>query len=689
MLLSGSGNAFSANRQDSAAIIPILALLLGDDGSISLRVGQQIERVFDSERYANGLKIRLGRVYESVDVTINGSDIPTGTNVEIYLNGILYGELENGSNTVRVPASDAKINEIEIRLKNGAPGTWAIGSLAAFISDALRGPRNRAEAQRFLTRATFGARVSEMDLLMQIGYEAWLDRQIATPMTNSLAFMDQAVKDRLANRRQRLINEGETNPDVLNSTFLGRSQESVSRTDSWFHAAINGQDQLRQRMAYALSQILVVGDEFGDSGNRNRAYAGYHDVLAKNALGNYRTLLKDVTINPAMAQWLSLRGSQRTGRPGALRSQPDENYAREIQQLFTIGLVQLNMDGTVKMGNDGQPIETYTPEIVSEFARVFTGWMWVTRPTGGPILGWETTPLVPWGGEPNNFHDYGEKTLLDYPGASPVSPAGLTTEGDLDRALDNLFEHPNVAPFISKQLIQRLVTSNPSKEYVSRVANVFQNTDGVKGNLAAVAKAILLDQEALTSHTRSTGGKLKEPLLRFTQLWRTFEARTAGRYIRFSLPERTAGQRPIGAVTVFNYYPPDYAPKGAIEDAGLVAPEFLLTGDGLLVSYLNKLAQLARSADFGDTHPLYSASFNLPMILNTKEAESIAHDLDALMDLLNERLLGGLMTPGLRSALITYLEDLPEPSTDAQHRESIVEEALIMLTASPEYSVQR
>jgi len=211
----------------------------------------------------------------------------------------------------------------------------------------------------------------------------------------------------------------------------------------------------------------------------------------------------------------------------------------------------------------------------------------------------------------------------------------------------------------------------------------------VKGDLSAVIKAILLDQEALTSHTRVTGGKLKEPLLRFTQLWRTFEAKTAGRYIRFSLPERSTGQRPIGAVSVFNYYPPDYTPKGEIEDANLVAPEFLLMGDGLLVNYLNKLAQLARSADFGDTHPLYSESFNLPMILNTREAESKANDLNALMDFLNERLLGGLMSTGLRNTLIRYLEDLPAQASDAQTRKLVVEEALILLTASPEYSVQR
>jgi len=415
LTLQANSTAHAQNKK-AAAMLPTILMLLQDDDVVNLRVGQRINREITSERYKNGLQIKLGRVYENITVSINAGSIPDGAVIEIYVNGEYTQQLQNGINSIDMPASHLASNSIEIRVKQGSLSSWSISSLVALISSPLKGPASRAEAQRFLTRATFGPRVSEMDQLMEVGYEAWLDQQIALPMTNTLAFNDAALQNRLANRRRRLIEEGETDPDKLNSTTLGRGQESVSRMDSWFHAAINGPDQLRQRTAFALSQILVVGDDFGDSGNRNRAYAHYHDVLARNALGNYRTLLKDVTVNPAMAQWLSLRGSVRSGRPGALRSQPDENYAREIQQLFSIGLVELNMDGTVRLDTDNQPIETYTPEIVSNFARVFTGWMWVQRPTGGPILGWETTPLQPWNGEPNNFHDYGEKTLLNYPG---------------------------------------------------------------------------------------------------------------------------------------------------------------------------------------------------------------------------------------------------------------------------------
>jgi len=685
-------NSFAhANLQaDKSMLVPIIMLLLDDDSArVNLKVGAQISRTVNSTTHSDGVSLAFRTIFEDVELSLTMQGIGSQDSLAVYVNDVYVADLKNGLNTFSLARNLGGETIVEIRSNNHPNAAWSLVSGVALISDPLRGPKSLAESQRFLTRATFGARLQDMTRLMEVGYEQWLDGQLAIPYTNTLNFMDTAVSDRLKNRRLRLISEGETNPDLLNSNFLGRGQESVSRLDSWFHAAINGQDQLRQRVAFALSQILVVGDERGDSGNRNRAYAHYHDVLARNAFGNYRTLLGDVTINPAMAQWLSLRGSQRVGRPGRLRSRPDENYAREVQQLFTIGLVMLDMDGTPILGADDRPIETYTPTLVGEFARIFTGWMWVQRPTGGPIDGWETTPLTPWGGEPNAFHDRGEKTLHSYPGAAPFVPAGLTVREDLNLAMDNLFYHPNVAPFISKQLIQRLVTSNPSKDYVRRVAEVFQNTNGVKGDLAAVVKAILLDPEALTSHEREAGGKLKEPIIKITQLWRTFNAKSTGRYVRFSLVERSTGQRPIGSTTVFNFYPPNYSPSGAFEDRDLVSPEMLLVSDGLLVSQLNKLGSLVFAQDRGTTHPLYSSSFELPMVLNLGEAKHLTNNLPALMDFMDERLFGGLMSDGLRNVVIEYLNDLSISTSQDEGRTEIVQEALILLTASPEYNVQR
>lgn len=680
--------ALAQERSDkTASLIPVLMLLLDEDQSVRLRVGEVNVSRFESKRYPDGITFEYGRLNDDVRLTISAQNITAGSPVQVVIDGNVVGLLKNGTNTFTVPKSQLSKNQIVIRAQEGTTPKWTITRIQGLL---LNGPKSRAEAQRFLTRATFGPNLSDIDKMLQLGYEGWLNQQIAIPTTLTLPFMDQAIKDRLVRRRQRLVSEGETDPEILNSKRLGKGQEVNSRLDSWFHAAVYGNDQLRQRMAFALSQIFVVGDDLGDSVIWPRAYAHYQDVVARNALGNFRTLLREVTTNPAMATWLSLRGNIRFGRNGST-SQPDENYAREVQQLFTIGLVELNMDGSPKLDSNGQEIETYDQALVSEFARVFTGWNLVQQETNTRgVPGWETLPLGPWAGrEPNTFHDYGEKQLHVYPGTNGISPAGLTTAADLDFAIDNLFNHPNVAPFISKQLIQRLVTSNPSPQYIERVARVFNSHKGVRGDLAAVAKAILLDPEAINSHLKLTGGKLKEPLLRYTQLWRTFNARSTGRYLRFSLPERTTGQRPIGAATVFNYYTPDYAPSGAIQDAGLVAPEFLLTGDGLLISYLNRLRQYSRSADFGDANMLYTSAFQLGLKLNLSEAISKADNTPLLIEFLNERLLGGLMSPGLRGILTDYIDNLPTENNAQVRRKRNVEEALTLITASPEYSVQR
>ncbi len=534
-----------------------------------------------------------------------------------------------------------------------------------------------------MTRATFGPTLSEIDRVLEIGYEAWIDEQISTPATLTIPFYDQAILDRLQNRRRRLESDGVTDPNRLNSNNLGLSQSTSSRLDAWYNASINGSDQLRQRMAFALSQIWVVGDNLGDGTVSTRSFTDYQDILIRGSLGNYRTLMKNVTLSRAMANWLNLRANIRSDAP-------DENYAREIQQLFTIGLLELNMDGTPKRDGDGRVIETYTPRTVREFARVFTGWNWATQQdTGLSFPELELLPLVPWGG-PGRFHDDGEKQLHVYPGTDGINPAGLSHEDDLDRALDNLFNHPNVAPFIAKQLIQRLVTSNPSPEYVERVARVFDRSNGVRGDLAATAKAILLDPEAFNSHTITNAGKVKEPLLRILQLWRTFNAKTAGQYIRFSLPERATGQRPIGAATVFNFYPTDYVPSGDAENTGLVAPELLLNDGRLQINFLNAISQAARSA-IGELnpHPLYSEAFTINMVLDLSEAVRHADNFPSLLNFMDERLFGGLMSDELRNAVLGYLQGFSFTGTGNERRKQIVEETLVILTASPEYSIQR
>ena len=269
--------------------------------------------------------------------------------------------------------------------------------------------------------------------------------------------------------------------------------------EKWFDNTLNGSDQLRQRVAWALSQIFVVS-QVGALQNLPNATADFYDMLARDAFGDYRKLLEDVTLHPAMGVYLSMLGNQKAVAGTNLR--PDENYAREVMQLMSIGLVELNIDGSVKLDGGGQPVPTYDQSIIEGFARVFTGWNWScqstlpnctftnVRPQLAPVAGYnQVLPMKLFAAQ----HETGTKKLL----SGLTLPAGQTGEKDLQDALDNIAAHPNVAPFLSKQLIQKLVTSNPSAAYVQRVAQVFNNDGtGRRGNLGAVVRAILMDAEA-------------------------------------------------------------------------------------------------------------------------------------------------------------------------------------------------
>lgn len=512
---------------------------------------------------------------------------------------------------------------------------------------------SKQQAASFLLRATFGPTESEIAKVQNLGYEGWIDQQLATPQTYTRPFYDQA-----------LIERGD----------LGLAQKITSRMDSWWHAAINGDDQLRQRVAYALSQIFVISDREGGVGNP-RSVAHYHDLLAENAFANYSDLLKEVTLSFPMGVYLNMMGNMKA-RPD-LGIKPDENFAREIMQLFSIGLVELNTDGSPVLVN-GKEVETYNQEIVRNFARVFTGW----NVDGGRYRqGDEILPMTRWG-ENQTFHDFDSKVLLN----GEVIPAGLSTEEDLDAALNNIFQHKNVGPFVAIRLIQRLVTSNPTPAYVERVATKFNdNGSGVRGDMEAVIKAILLDTEALNSAINLNGGKLKEPILKVSQVWRAFNAKSSIDYIRFALTTRIFGQKPYGSDSVFNFYTPFDAPLGAISDQDLIAPEFLIMDDTTITRSLLKLHQIATSAVVGSG----PNDFSKEMILDLAEAKTLANDVTALIDFLDERLLFGHMSPILREVLTDDLNQLPANGTDDENRQLKVAEAISIILVSPDYSVQR
>ena len=340
-------------------------------------------------------------------------------------------------------------------------------------------------------------------------------------------------------------------------------------------AARYGKDQLCQRVAWALSQIFVINTE--TVAYRPYSYTSYYDILTSNALGNYRELIEDVTYSNQMGIFLSHVNNSRS-RPEKNRF-PDENYARELMQLFSIGLFELNVDGSFKTDSSEDWIPTYDGNDITNLARVMTGFAYngehaAFDGNNNGIIEWQLPMMIfDW------HHDKDEKVILK----DTTIPAGQSGYTDVDDALDAIHEHPNVGPFIGRQLIQRLVTSNPVPEYVQRVAEAFNDDGhGVRGNLKHVVKTILTDPEATSPSQPDHFGKLREPMLRLMNLHRMFPTVVVGDddrgltkpFYRPSWWFYTRIQSPLEAPSVFNFYSPFHSPKGDLSDNELVAPEF-------------------------------------------------------------------------------------------------------------------
>ena len=576
------------------------------------------------------------------------------------------------------------------------------------VERATTTPTTRLDAHRFLVQTTFGPTESDIQGLLETGYgsngyERWIDDQIAKPISLQLpALAALATQDK---------------------QNMGAGIYQNDRVSLWLRNVLRGEDQLRQRVAWALSQIMVVSD-VGALFEFPFAIADFNDMLARNAFGNYRKLLEDVTLHPAMGVYLSMLGNQKAVEGTNLR--PDENYAREMMQLFSIGLVELNIDGSIRRDANGQPIPTYNQDIIQGFARVFTGWSWACA--GNIINAGRTCGINEW----RNFdvwpianfnqarpmqlypeqHEPGTKQLLVYPGVALSGgriPAFRGGTRDLKDALDNVFNHPNVGPFISKQLIQKLVTSNPSPDYVRRVSEVFNaDTRGVRGNLEEVIKAILLDPEARIRSDSETAGKVKEPLLRLTQLWRAYDAKSPSGKIDLSSfccpvagsnPAQIFGQSPGQSPSVFNFFSPFYAPPGEIASAGLVAPELQLANENLntqMAGFFHAQVNWRTSRQFGQ-----QGQDNLH--IDIVEEMKLANNIDALIDHVGEKLLGSRdeISPALRDGIRKQLRmwKIDSTQTDGQNfsrnnhheglRQNRVSDALYLMMISPDYAVQR
>ncbi len=509
-------------------------------------------------------------------------------------------------------------------------------------------PVTTLEAFQFLNQASFGATENEASDVIAMRQEQWIDNQMAQPTSLQLPHMLSLPPPQ----------------------FMG--QLHTDRVDIWFRNSLWGDDQLRQRVAFALSEILVVS-QLGALQARPFAVADFYDVLARNAFGNYRDLLEEVTLHPAMGVYLSMLGNEKPNP--ALNIRPDENYARELMQLFSIGLVELNLDGTERLDANNQPIPTYDQEIIEGFAHVFTGWTWAGSPSFGsgrvPTSS-QYTPMEHW----PEYHDTGAKTLLN----DVTLPAGQNGEQDLADALDNIFAHPNVAPFVAIRLIQRLTTSNPSTAYVRRVAEVFDdNGFGIKGDLRAVVKAILLDPEASPAMPMEIDGKLKEPLLRVTQLYKAYNATSASGKYPLVAAYILFAQGPLQSPSVFNFFSPFYAPPGEIRDSSLVAPELEIATEytnTLLTNYM-----------FGQVFGLNQANENLQeddIYIDIQEEMDVATDINALINMVAGKLLGGEISDTLRTEITGMLERVPETDTAIRAAETIY-----FVVTSPEFAYQR
>jgi len=506
------------------------------------------------------------------------------------------------------------------------------------------------QSSRTLSQGTFGPTVEEINRLNTMGTAAWFNDQFAKPQTFHFAYMSSA---------QASLAAGQT---LTENQFL----------ESFWQQAINGDDQLRQRVAFALSQIFVISYQNNTLAGMPRGVAQYYDTLGAFAFGNFRELLEAVTLHPMMGNYLSALSNQKT--VGA--RVPDENYAREIMQLFTIGLRELNQDGT---DTTSPATDTYTSDDIKGLAKVFTGWSWAgpdkspgrffgfNSPAPDPNRDWLPMQNYP------QYHETLDKVFLGV--AIPANTPGVAS---LKIALDTLFNHPNVGPFIGRELIQRLVTSNPSPAYVARVAAAFANNgQGVRGDMKAVIKAILLDAEALTPPTGNSAGKLREPVIRLANWMRAFHANSSSGSFKLSSLDNinSLGQTPMRSPSVFNFYRPDYQPPNTSIAAGnLVAPEMQITEETSVVGYLNFMRDAIPNGTgiARDIKADYTAEL------------ALAGTPDLLLDRINLLLMQNQMSSTLRAQILAALGS--NANNSAKNKVYL---AIFLTMASPEYLVQK
>lgn len=519
-------------------------------------------------------------------------------------------------------ATEPQVGTVQVAVQNPSPGGGTSNSVPVQVT-SQGNQVNAAVAARFLEQGSWGPNPTTIAQVEQLGLQGYLTQQFNLPAT---PYKTPGPNDDL-----RFVQK------------------------QFFVNAAQGQDQLRQRVAFALNEIMVVsGRKIGDPS----AFSLWMNMMQNDAFGNFSTLLKDVTLSPTMGNYLDMANSD-----GCTGCAPNENYAREVLQLFSIGLVQLNPDGTPQLDGNGNQIPAYTQDMIEGFAHVFTGWSYPPKP-GQTAKFWSDQyyggPMVAF----DSHHDKGAKLLL---GGVTVA-AGGTAQADLDAAMQNIFNHPNVGPFVGRQLIQKLVMSNPSPEYVARVAQAFNdNGKGVRGDMKAVITAILLDPEARRgddpSQVQSNDGHLKEPLLHMLSLIRALNTTTDGDNLMYYASDMR--QEPFVSPSVFNFYPPNYVVPGT----QVLGPEFKIMNTSTAISRVNFVNDLVYWGLGTNTKSDISAYV------------TAASDVNKLTDMVAGVMLHGAMSDGMRSTLVSTLSGI----TDTKRR---AKAALYLVGSSSQFQVQ-
>jgi len=555
-------------------------------------------------------------------ITATGTNFFNGAAV-VFSGQLLTTTFVNGTKlTATGTATNQQVGQVQVVVQNPDPGSADSNTLSAQVS-VPQSQVTAAVASRFLEQASWGPTPTTIAQVQQSGLQGYLTQQFNAPIST---YQTPGPTDGLN--------------VVQNQLFVNATQ---------------GQDQLRQRVSFALNEIMVIsGLKIGDP----TAFSLWMNMLQKDAFGNYASLLNDVTLSPAMGNYLDMGNND-----GCSSCRPNENYARESMQLFSIGLVLLNPDGTPQLDGSGNQIPAYTQTTVDGFAGVYSGWSYPPSP-GNTAQFWANPyysgPMLPY----DSHHNKSSKLLLN----GVTLPAGGTIQSDLTAALQNVFNHPNVGPFIAQQLIQKLVTSNPSPAYVSRVTQIFNdNGSGVRGDLKALVSAILLDPEARRgddpTQVQPGDGHLREPVLHIAAVLRALNATTDGANLNYYA--QNMGQQPFMSSSVFNFYPPNYQIPGT----QLLGPEFKI---------FNSSTDIARINFVND---MVYGSVSSTTTTNISPYVGVAGDVNQLLDMVSLNMMHGQMSDGMRSTLASTLTSI----SDNQHRAMA---ALYLTAGSSQFQVE-